>query len=87
MKEEAEFEVERRKVIAEIKKHSKTYNPNESNVCIFYSYGEDDFVPYLEPCDEVEMGAYYFKSAKIAEKAANKIGRERIKKYLFGIEE
>ena len=85
--EEAEFEIERRKVIAEIKKYSKTYNPNESNVCIFYSYGEDDFVPYLEPCDEVEMGAYYFESANMAEKAVNKIGRERIKKYLFGIEE
>lgn len=86
-KEEAEFEIERRKVITELKKYSKAHNPNENNVCICYSYAEDNLETYLEPLDEPDIGAYYFESAKMAEKAVNKIGRERIKKYLFGIEE
>lgn len=87
--EEAEFEIERRKVITELKKYSKAYNPNENNVCIFYSYAEDDFIPYLESydCNEIEMGAYYFESVNMAEKAIKEVGEERIKKYLFGVEE
>jgi hypothetical protein len=87
-REEAESELERRKVITELKKYSKAYNPNENNVCIFYSYAEDDFIPYLESydCNEIEMGAYYFESVNMAEKAIKEIGKERIKKYLLGVE-
>lgn len=85
--EEAEFELERRKVITELKKYSKTYNPKVNNFCICYSYAEDDFVPYLEPLDESDIGTYYFKSKKMAEKAIKEVGEERIKKYLFGVEE
>lgn len=85
--EEAEFELERRKVIAELKKYSKTYNPKLNNFCIYYSYDEDDFGIYLEPNGEPEIGAYYFESEKMAEKAVNEIGKDRIKKYLFGVEE
>lgn len=86
-REEAEFELERRKIITELKKYSKAYNPNENNVCICYSYAEDNLETYLEPLDEPDIGAYYFESEKMAEKAIKEVGEERIKKYLFGVEE
>lgn len=86
-KEEVKFELERRKVITELKKYSKAYNPNENNVCICYSYAEDNLETYLEPLDEPDIGAYYFESEKMAEKAIKEVGEERIKKYLFGVEE
>lgn len=85
--EEAEFELERRKVITELKKYSNTYNPKVNNFCICYSYDEDDFGIYLEPLDEPDIGAHYFESEKMAEKAMKEVGEERIKKYLFGVEE
>lgn len=85
--EKAEFELERRKVIAELKKYSKTYNPKKNNFSICYSYDADDFGIYLEPNGEPEIGAYYFESEKIAQKAIKEVGEERIKKYLFGVEE
>lgn len=85
--EEAEFEVEKRKVIRELNRYSKAYNPDKNNFCICYSYGEDAFVPYLEPLDEPDIGAYYFESEKMAKKAIKEVGEERIKKYLFGVEE
>ncbi len=86
-KEEAEFEVEKRKVIAELNRYSKAHNPGENNFCIYYSYEEDALVPYLEPLDEPDIGAYYFESEKMAKKAIKEVGEERIKKYLFGVEE
>ena len=86
-REEAESELERRKVIAELKKYSKTYNPKLNNFCICYSYDEDDFGIYLEPNGEPDIGSYYFESEKMAEKAIKEVGEERIKKYLFGVEE
>lgn len=86
-KEEAEFELERRKVITELKKYSKAYNPKVKNFCICYSYGEDALFPYLEPLDEPDVGAYYFESEKMAERAINEIGEDRIKKYLFRVGE
>ncbi len=33
------------------------------------------------------IGAYYFESEKMAKKAIKEVGEERIKKYLFGVEE
>lgn len=33
------------------------------------------------------IGAYYFESVNMAEKAIKEVGEERIKKYLFGVEE
>lgn len=85
-REEAEFEVEKKKVITELNRYSKAYNPDKNNFCICYSYGEDALVPYLEPLDEPDIGAYYFESEKMAKKAIKEVGEERIKKYLFGVE-
>lgn len=37
--------------------------------------------------DEPDIRAYYFESKKMAKKAIKEVEEERIKKYLFGVEE
>lgn len=85
-KEEAEFAVEKLKVEAELRKFSSPFEEDENNYFIqidsFYksiTIEVDDYYP--------TQGTIYFESEDKAQQAIESIGADRIKKYLFGVED
>lgn len=89
-REEAEFEVERRKVEAIMRKYSrpfkdcKVFKPDDTNYCIECDYNNMlDIGSYRN----VNFGVPYFESREIAQKIIGEIGEDRLKKYWFGITE
>ena len=92
-KEEAEFELEKKKVIAELQNYADEYNDemnwydaDSSKLTIFYNYnnnnlGIDDY------CYNRHMNCIHFSSKNIAKAAIRAVGEDRIKKYIFGISE
>ena len=90
-REEAEFEVERLKVIKELKDYALEHNESE----IDWKNKEKWYIYYDYPCSAVfsawtyKMGlnTVYFTSSEIADNAIKSIGKNRLKKYYFEIEE
>ena len=92
-REEAEFEVERLKVIKELKDYALKHNEseidwsltNEKKWYIYYSHY------YFDICSDMafrtKLNTTYFTSSQIAENAIESIGKDRLKKYYFEIEE
>ena len=89
-KEEAEFEVEKLKVIAELKHFAEEHNKpidwkdsRQEKWNISYSYDYENiaynFVYTIKQSD------IYFSSEKIAQNAVEQIGEERVKKYYLGV--
>ena len=94
-KEEAEHILEKLKVIHELQKFAYENNEGEIdwknfNQCkykIFYDAEDEDlYVDYSVQC-ESEPFNIYFTSFKVAKKAIEEIGEDRIKKYYFNVEE
>lgn len=84
-REEAEFELERRKIEAVMRKYSKPYEAGENNYCILYFHDLKTVdVSYYSVTD---YGTLYFKAEEIAEKVIDEIGEDRLKKYWFGVTE
>ena len=82
-KEEAEFELERRKIEAVMRKYSKPYKADEDNYCILYFHDLKRVdVSYYSVTD---YGILYFKAEEIAEKVIDEIGEDRLKKYWFRV--
>ena len=81
-REEAEFELERRKIEAIIRKYSRPFKNNGDNYCLhFYncisiSAGYNTAYNY---------GVPYFETKEIAQKAIDEIGEDRLKKYWFRV--
>lgn len=81
-REEAEFEVERRKIEATMRKYSRPFKNNGDNYCLhFYncisiSAGYNTAYNY---------GVPYFETKEIAQKVIDEIGKERLEKYWFGV--
>ena len=93
-KEEAEHILEKLKVIHELQKFAYENNEGEIdwknfNQCkykIFYDAEDEDlYVDYSVQC-ESEPFNIYFTSFKVAKKAIEEIGEDRIKKYYFNVE-
>lgn len=82
-KEEAEFERERRKIEAIMRKYSSPFAKKEKNYYIYYDYDFDRVVVAIYY--SVSDGIPYFKSEEIAKKVIDEIGGDRLKKYWFGI--
>ena len=82
--EEAEFELEKRKVVAELKRYSCKFVPNSRATYIIYSCVTRD-VRIFET-SYIKQDIIYFKDKETGERAIEKVGKERIKKYLFGVE-
>lgn len=86
-KEEAEFELERRKCESIMLKYGRrTFKYGDDN----YLFRFDNIYKKLE----VEVwrtchfqGTIYFDTEELAKKAINEIGEERLKKYVFRVEE
>jgi len=82
-KEEAEFELERKKVIAEMKKFAfepDFDNDEQPKYMIFYNNGIKISWIFND-----NYGYIYFKTREICEECIKSVGVERIEKYYFGI--
>lgn len=83
---EAEFAVEKLKVEAELRKYSQPYERGRFNYYLFFDIESDclnvHFTSYCPP-----QGAIYFESEEEAQQAIKSVGEERIKKYIFGVED
>lgn len=82
--EQAEFVVEKLKVESELRKFSRPFKYGDWNFEILWNNHENnielDWSGYV-----VRQSVIYFESGEIAEKAIESVGKERIKKYIFGI--
>ena len=85
-KEQAEFAVEKLKVEAELRKFSRPFEYGKFNYYLFFVIDGDnlkiDFTSYCQP-----QGAIYFESEEKAQQAVSTVGEDRIKKYIFGVED
>ena len=83
---EAVFATEKLKVEAELRKFSRPFKYGDWNFEILWNNHENnielDWSGYV-----VRQSVIYFESGEIAEKAIEAVGKERIKKYIFGVEE
>ena len=93
--EQADFMVEKLKVIHELEKFAFENNEEEIDwnnekqrkFFLYYSYSANQvLVNYVISMKENPFNIY-FTSTEIAEKAIETIGEDRIKKYYFGVEE
>lgn len=85
-KEEAEFALERIKIEAEMLTLGgrRKFKNNRDNCGIYHI---DDSIYAKSYRYVIIQGLIYFDSIKEAEDAIKKIGEDRIKKYIFGVEE
>ena len=85
-KEQADFAVEKLKVEAELRKFSRPYEQGKFNYYLFFNIENDSldthFTSYCPP-----QGSIYFESEEKVQQAIKSAGEERIKKYLFGLED
>lgn len=83
---EAVLAVEKLKVEAELRKFSRPFECGEINQYIFLDTDSDRIDVenrYYFPT----QGTIYFESAEKVQQALKSVGRERIKKYIFGVED
>ena len=84
-KEQAEFAVEKLKVEAELRKFSRPFKNGQTNCNIILSDNENVSTAYW---NEIQIqGSIYFESKEKAQQAIEVVGEERIKKYIFGVED
>ncbi len=81
---EAEFEVERLKILAIMKKYSKPFEQYGNNYCIVFDQEEDSVE--IKIFSMWDTGIYYFESEEMALKVIDEIGGYRLKKYYFRLE-
>lgn len=87
-KEEAEFEKERKECESIILKYGRRTFKHEKNYCI-ESYKKDDIEEIYVACyrDLQNQGSIYFDTEELAKKTIDEVGKERLKKYVFRVEE
>ena len=83
---QVDFVAEKLKVEAELRKFSRPFKYGDWNFEILWNNHENnielDWSGYV-----VRQSVIYFESGEIAEKAIESVGEERIKKYIFGVED
>jgi len=84
--EEADFAVEKLKVEAELRKFSKPFELDSYNYYIFLDTGTECLdVGSRSYCQS--QGTIHFESEEKVQQAVSTVGEERIKKYIFGVED
>lgn len=84
--EQAEFAAEKLKVEAELRKFSRPFKEDDYNSFIeFYMFDKTLTVDSNEYWQT--QGVIYFESDKKAQQAIDTVGADRIKKYIFGLED
>lgn len=79
---EAEFALEKRKVIAEMNEWAGN---NYDGAYIYYHRPSDEILTGWSGDSTYCFGSIHFKSVDDAENCVKAVGKERIKKYYFGI--
>jgi len=83
---EAVFAVEKLKVEAELRKFSRPFEFGKINTEFYYGHESREIMfSSLKTCQM--QGSIYFESEEKAQQAIASVGKERIKKYLFGVED
>lgn len=83
-REEAEFELERLKVLAKMKKYAITDHIDIPHVyCIGYDIEEDELT--IDCRRIMRYNDIYFESEEVAKSCMQDIGEDKIKKYYLGI--
>lgn len=86
-KKEAEFELERRKCEAIMLKYGRrTFKPRDTNYIIQFDNGDKQTFVDFWRLNQFQ-GTIYFDTEELAQKAIDEIGEERLKKYIFRVEE
>ena len=85
-KEQAEFAVEKLKVEAELRKFSRPFKEDEYNYFIQIHPSRNNIVTESDDYYPTQ-GTIYFESTTIANEAIDTVCKERIKKYIFGVED
>ena len=83
---EAVLAVEKLKVEAELRKFSRPFKEDEYNYFIQIHPSHNNIVVESDDFYQTQ-GTIYFESTTIANEATDTVGEERIKKYLFGVED
>lgn len=84
-REEAQFELERRKIEAIMRKYSVSFKNEKNNWIIYYNHIHK-IIDVTYWCND-DYGNYYFETKEIAKKVIDEIGEERLKKYWFKVVE
>ena len=85
-KEQAEFALEKLKVEVELRKFSRPFKEDEYNYFIQIHPSRNNIVTESDDYYPTQ-GTIYFESTTIANEAIDTVGKERIKKYIFGVED
>lgn len=85
-KEQAEFAVEKLKVEAELRKFSRPFKEYESNYFIQLDMSDNGTAIASDDYYQTQ-GIIYFGTMEDTSLAIESVGRERIKKYIFGVED
>ena len=87
-KEEAEYELERFKIEAEMLRLGGKRKTEQGKANWYLEYRPaSGGIEALWSSYEIDQGVIYFESEEKAKKAVETIGKDRIKKYIFGVEE
>ncbi len=81
---EAEFEVERLKILAIMKKYSRPFKKEDENWVISFDETEN-FITY-DIWWDINFSVPIFESREMAQKVVEEIGEDRLKKYYFRLE-
>lgn len=81
--QEAKFEAKRRRIEAILRKYARPFTICKGNYYIYYDYARDKIL--IDIYYSVSDGIPYFESEKIAQKAIDEIGKDRLKKYWFRV--
>ena len=86
-RDEACFAVEKLKVEEELRKFSRPFKHGAKNHTINYNHETEMVVNVNATATYQETGSFYFDSYEEVVEAIESIGEERIKKYIFGVED
>lgn len=84
-REEAEFDVERRKIEAILRKYSRPFKNGECNYIVVCD--TEDNMTFIRVAQFHYLGGPVFASEEIAQKVIDEIGEDRLIKYWFRVEE
>jgi len=83
---QAEFEVEKLKVLVELREFSVPFKHYGNNYTFNYNHKNGKIVNLYASKGYQDFGALYFESNEELNRAIKSVGEDRIKKYIFGVE-
>ena len=85
-KKQAQFALEKLKVEAELRNFSRPFKDKDNNYYIELYLFDKTLSIDNSDCYQTQ-GTIYFESTTIANEATDTVGADRIKKYIFGVED